>query len=436
MQAGLSTKNAPSPSVVLPHFAFSALMFLTAGVVMLVAAPQLVLPYHLNSHMLTLTHLMVLGFVTMIIFGSLYQLIPVVMEVKLFSEWMAKVTFWLFGSGVLILVYHFWEADFGPHQNWLWFEISGTLILTAVLMFAFNTLMSAFRSKRMDMGNIFVVTGIIYLVLTVSLAILMIINFAHPFIPASVLNLLKMHLTLGLAGWFLFLVIGVSSKLMPMFLIIHKLPDHLLKYTYYLLNIGVVALATVYYFYPHPWAIMLSALPIPVAVILYLAFNRYAFQHRFRKNLDTGMKLSKTAFILLAFTLVLGILSVGGSSVLGDYQRHIDVAFIMSVVFGFLTALILGQTYKTLPFIVWLQKYSAKVGKQKIPLPHEIYSDRVARIHMQTYYVAFSFLILGELASQVWLIQSAAVLFIITALLYNYNVFKIILHKEKIIDNE
>ncbi len=436
MQAGLSTKNAPSPSVVLPHFAFSALMLLTASVVMLAAAPQLLLPYHLNPGMLTLTHLMVLGFITMIIFGSLYQLIPVVMEVKLYSEILAKITFWLFGSGLLILVYHFWIAGFGPDQNWLWFEISGTLILTAVILFAFNTLKSAFRSERMDMGNIFVITGIVYLVLTVSLAILLIINFARPFIPANVLDLLKMHLTLGLAGWFLFLIVGVSSKLMPMFLIIHKLPEHLLKYAYFLLNAGVIALVTVYYVFPRDWALWLSALPLLAGILLYLAYNRYAFKHRFRKNLDTGMKLSQGAYIILAFTVVLGIVSAASPEFLTEYQLHIDIAFVMSIIFGFITALILGQTYKTVPFIVWLKIYSPKVGKQKIPLPQEIYSDRVARIHMQTFYVAFVFLMLGELAAQVWLIQSAAAMFIITAVLYNYNVFKIVFHKEKIIENE
>ena len=103
----------------------------------------------------------------------------------------------------------------------------------------------------------------------------------------------------------------------------------------------------------------------------------------------------------------------------------------MSIIFGFLSALILGQTYKTLPFIVWLQKYQAKVGKQKIPLPQELYSDRIANIHHQTFLVAFVFLITGELTNQVWLIRSAAALFIITAILYNYNVFKIVFHKEK-----
>lgn len=298
MQAGLSTQNAPSPSVVLPHFVYGALMFLASAIVMLIAAPQLILPYHLNAHMLTLTHTMVLGFASMIIFGSLYQLIPVVMEVKLHSEILAKITFYLFGSGLLILVVSFWEANFGPQQNWLWFEISGTLILIAVFLFAINTLLSAAKTKRKDIGNLFIVTGIIYLTLTVSLAILMIINFAVPFIPVSILDLLKMHLNLGLIGWFLFLIVGVASKLMPMFLIIHKLPEHLLKYAYYLLNIGLIAIVSAFYFYPKTWLIGLSALFIFAGVGLFLYFNYYAFKHRFRKYLDVGMILSKAAFVI------------------------------------------------------------------------------------------------------------------------------------------
>ncbi len=436
MATGLSTKNAPSPSVVLPHFAFGALMFLASSMVMLLAAPKLVLPYHLNAEMLALTHLMVLGFITMIIFGSLYQLIPVVMEVKLFSEMLARITFYLFGIGLLILVVSFWEATFGSNQNWLWFEVSGTLILLAFILFAINTLKSASQSDRMDMGNIFIITAIVYLILTVSLAILLIINFAKPFIPVSIIDLLKMHINLGLLGWFLFLVIGVSSKLMPMFLIIHKLPDYLLKYTYYLLNAGIVLLVSIFYFYPHSWAIIVSTIPIFAGIGLYLRFNYYAFKHRFRKNLDVGMKLSRAAFIILAFILLLGLFAVIRPGFAIAFQYRIDIAFVMSIIFGFLSALILGQTYKTLPFIVWLQKYQAKVGKQKIPLPQELYSDRVAKIHSQTFLLAFVFLIAGELANQIWLIRSAAALFIITAVLYNYNVFKIVFHKEKIIENE
>jgi len=436
MQTGLSTKNAPAPSVVLPHFIFSAVVFFIASIVMLIAAPNLVLPYYLNSQMLTLTHLMVLGFVTMIIFGSLYQLIPVIMEVKLYSEFMAKITFYLFGAGLLILSAAFWKNGFWVGNNLHLFDISGTLILIAVILFVINSLKSAAKSQRMDISNFFIVTAIIYLLLTVTMGILIIINLALHFIPVNGLDLLNMHVNLGLAGWFLCLIIGVSSKLIPMFLINHKVPERLLKISYFLLNAGLILLVVSFYFYPRPWAILVSSLPVFAAVVLFLRFNYVAFKGRLRKNLDVGMKLSRTSLIILAFILLLGLWIVVSPKLTDSFQYRIDIAFGMSIIFGFFTALILGQTYKTLPFIVWLQKYQTKVGRQKTPLPHELYSARIASFHRKTYLAAFIFLITGELTAWIWLIQIAALMFIITAGLYNINVFKIVFHKEKIIENE
>ncbi len=429
MQAGLSTKNAPSPSVVLPHFVFGAISFFVAGIVMMLYASDLVLPFHLNAKILVLTHVMVLGFITMMIFGALYQLIPVVMEVKLYSEVLAKISFYLFSSGTILLVISFWEATFDNAQNWLWFEIAGTLILIAVILFAINILKSAAKTERKDIGNKFIVTAIIYLLLTVSLAITMIINFAHTFIPVSTIDLLKMHAHLGLVGWFLFLIIGVASKLMPMFLITNKMPIKLLNYSYYLLNTGIILLVLVLSFYPEQWAIGLSGVFIIAGVLLFLLFNRYAFKHRFRKKLDVGLQLSKIAFIILAIVLVFGLISLVVPGFSGLLQIRIEIAYGMSIVLGFLTALILGQSYKTLPFIVWLKNYQTKIGRQKIPLPQELYSTRVANFHRQTFVVAFVMLIAGEIAGWVWLLQAAAVMYIITAILYNYNIFKIVFHK-------
>jgi hypothetical protein len=434
MQAGLSTQNAPSPKVVLPHFVFGAVSFLVAAVVMILYAGDLLLPFHLNSKMLVLTHVTVLGFLTTLIIGALYQLIPVVMEVKLFSEKIGYITFYLFTAGVVILVITFWEASFDANQNWLWFEISGTMILTAVLLFAVNTLKSAAKSTVKTRGNVFIKTAIIYLLLTVSLAITMIINFAVPFLPVSVIDLLKMHMHLGLVGWFMFLVIGVSSKLMPMFLIIHKLPEKLLDYSYYFLNAGLILLVLVFSFYSVQWALVLSGVLLFAGIVFYLKYIHYAFKHRFRKNLDTGMKMSAVAYFILVLVLVFGVVSLLFPGFWGVLSIHIDVVYGMSFVLGFLMSLVLGQTYKTLPFIIWLEKYQSKVGKQKVPLPQELYSEKLAEVHMKTFLAAFVLLIAGELTALKWLIQAAGVLFLITALLYNYNVFKIVLHKEKTLE--
>ncbi len=236
---------------------------------------------------------------------------------------------------------------------------------------------------------------------------------------------------MGLVGWFMLLVIGVASKLMPMFLIVHKLPTQLLNRAYYLINGGLVLLLLGYSFYPQPWFLTISGLLVIGGIALFLRFNQIAFGKRLRKNLDVGMKMSAMGFILLAVTILLGLLSLLQPSFAGIYQIRIDLLYGILIIFGFLSSLVLGQTYKTLPFIIWLKKYHAKVGKTKVPLPQELYSDKVAKWHFYTYAAGIVLLIAGVLMASVWLIKAAAVFIFITAVLYNFNVFKILFHKEK-----
>ncbi len=306
MQAGLSTKNAPSPNVILPYFAFGAISFLVASIVLFIAAPDLTRHY-LSPRLLTLTHVLILGWITMIIFGALYQLIPVVMEVKLYSEKLAVTTFFLFGAGLITLSVSFWSFNFGRNIG---LEIGGYLIVTAVILFGINTILSAAKTERKNIENAFIITAVIWLLLTVTLGIVMVLNFAFHFLSGSHLELLKLHAHIGFIGWFLMLVIGVASKLMPMFLIVHKLPAKLLNYAYFLINGGLVLLSIGYYYFPEKWFMLLSALLILSGVILFLRFNYVAFSKRIRKKLDVGMKLSAAAFIMLGVSLLLGAISI------------------------------------------------------------------------------------------------------------------------------
>ena len=147
-------------------------------------------------------------------------------------------------------------------------------------------------------------------------------------------------------------------------------------------------------------------------------------------KLDIGMKLSVLAFIIFAVAVILGISTIIISDIYPAFSSKIYLAFGASLLFGFFTILILGQMYKTLPFIVWLQKYQDKVGKFTIPLPNDLYSEKVADAHYYTVAIAIISLLTGLLLSQVIIIQIGAAFFVLTGLLYAYNTFMIILHKE------
>ena len=108
---GLKTNNAPDSSVVVPHFIFGAISFFVLAILIILANENLFDAYF-NSKIIAITHIAVLGWATMIVFGALYQLIPIVFETKLYSEKLAKFTFWISVISILFLTYSFWVGAF------------------------------------------------------------------------------------------------------------------------------------------------------------------------------------------------------------------------------------------------------------------------------------------------------------------------------------
>ncbi len=428
MNAGLSTKNAPSPNVVLPHYAYGAIAFIVAAVMLFFTAGDIV-GTHIGGKVLSLTHVLVLGWITMIIYGALYQLIPVVMEVKLYSEILAYLSFVTLGVGTILMVIHFWFNYIGSS---LLMEIGGTMVFVSVFLFAINGIMSARKTAQKTIENQFIVTSIVWLLLTVLLGIFIIVNVAEGWISKSNMELMKIHVHFGIIGWFMMLVIGVASKLLPMFFIAHKLKIKFLHISYYLTNVGLLGAMILSFFYPNKYLLLFLSIIVAVGVMFFVRYNYDAYKARLRRKLDIGMKLTVFSFLLLFATIIFGILAFAKFDFMGVMNTRFATAYGISLIFGFLTSLILGQMYKTLPFIVWLQKYQDKVGRYKIPMPAGMYSEKVANLHYYTFVAAIALLLIGVLVAIKIIVMISAVAFFATAALYGYNTFIILFHKEKL----
>jgi len=72
------------------------------------------------------------------------------------------------------------------------------------------------------------------------------------------------------------------------------------------------------------------------------------------------------------------------------------------------------------------------VGKQKVPMPVDLFSDTVAQIHMWTYGLGLGAILLGIGLRQKTLLLVGAFLFLATALLYAINIYKMVNHKTQI----
>ena len=425
MKQGLATELAPSPSVVLPHFAFSALSFLFLSMFTVLGANEF-LGHFINGKVLAITHFATLGWISMVIFGALYQLIPVVMEVALYSERLAKINFTFLSIGIILLIYSFWVNNYGMPLL-----IAASILLIAVILFAINILLTAKSTKKWNIESSFIVASVIWLLTTATLGFLISANFKHVFFPAAHLEYLKAHAHAGMIGWFLLLIIGVGAVLLPMFFLSHNLNRKRLQWAFYLINtgLGIYFIDTVFV---HINMYVVPVLFVSAGILFFMLFVYESYKKRVRKQLDVSLKHSVLSILLLILPVLLAaLISISPKSIGGAFIMRATILYGMSILLGFITSLILGQAYKTLPFILWLHKYQKFVGKYKTPLPKDLYSEKILDWQYWAYILTIIVLFSGVLSGIGLLIQAGTYLLVITAVLYNINIYKIFTHKVK-----
>ncbi|WP_192822842.1 hypothetical protein [Rufibacter sp. LB8] len=417
-----SLSNSPGKWVVLPHYAFAACAFLTLSVLLLFSTDAFA-GHYFHPKLLTLTHVAALGWATMLIFGALYQLLPVVLECRLYSERLAYATFGLLAVGTILLAYCFWFFNLG-----LLLHVAGCCLLLSFTLFTINVYQTARQAPKWTIEADFVVTSAFWLLLTGILGLLMAVNFTNPFLPQDHLQYLKLHAHMGMAGWFLLLIIGVGSKLIPMFLLSHPTGTRKLNWSYNLINAGLVLFLADQLFYQSPFMPWYAALVV-AGIALFLWHLYDARKLALRKDLDLGMKQTFVALFLLLLPVVLVFLV---SSNVGLPPRSLSALYLvygLSVFLGFVSGLILGQTFKTLPFIVWMHAYEPHVGRCKTPLPKDLYHSRVVQAQNSCYLVGYAVLLAGVLLQAPLVIMAGSVVFAVAALVYTINVFHLLLHR-------
>ncbi|MCK4562735.1 MAG: hypothetical protein KAT78_07500, partial [Flavobacteriaceae bacterium] len=168
----------------------------------------------------------------------------------------------------------------------------------------------------------------------------------------------------------------------------------------------------------------------------FFSFVYNAYKKRMRKILDIGMKHTMVSVLSIFLPLIISLIIIFGFDIEQPTLLRVTTLYGFTIIFGFITTLILGQTYKTLPFVIWLEKYKGLVGKTKTPLPRELYSEKIASIHLYVYLLFIISMILGLLFDNIWLIRIGSYALLMVAILYNINVFKIVFHTVKIEKND
>lgn len=419
----IASQNAPSANIVIPHFAFGSLAWLTATL-FIALSPDAFTTHYFNPKLLAITHLLVLGWISMIIWGALYQLIPVILDAKLFSEQLAIFSFFTLAAGSILLCFSFWNFLLGGVLH-----LAATLIISAVIGFSFNIFKTTQTSRNKSIERDFILTSTLWLLFTVLSGFVFALNLKYAFLKPEHLRLLKIHAHTGLVGWFLQLIMGVASRLLPMFMVAHSLNKKKLQIAYYCINAGLL-LSISSFFLNTIIDIIITAIILITGVFYFVSYLKEAYTKRVKKNFDTGMKQSVLSFVSLLLVCIISLLLLFYTH--ENHSPRLAIAYGSLIIIGFISSLILGQTFKTLPFIIWLKVYKKLIGKIKMPLPKELYSEKLLTIQLYLFFAGFFFLLLGIILSHHTVITLSGTLLFISALLYTINTFKIILHKPHI----
>lgn len=411
--------------VVIPFYIYAALSFLLATI-LLFTSSAVFTQHYFQPHTLAVTHVMALGWGTMMILGASHQLVPVLIEGKLFSDTLAYLSFLLAAVGIPLLVYAFYTFNMSGMAQW-----GSLLVNAAIVSYLLNLAISMAKSKNVNVHAVCVFTSAIWLLLTTLAGLLLVYNFSYNLLPSNSLYYLPIHAHMGIIGWFLLLIIGVGSRLIPMFLISKYSNTKLLWIIYSLINAGLISFILIYLYTLQTTFYWLPIGVIVAALILFGYYCYQAFRQRIRNQVDEQMKISLISVFMMLLPIIFLILIITFLLV-SSQNIQLTMVYGFSVFFGWITAIILGMTFKTLPFIVWNKVYHQKAGLGKTPNPKDLFNNKIFIIMAICYLTGFILFITGVLLLKNSLVSCAAMLLLLTALLYNWNVLKILTHKAQI----
>jgi hypothetical protein len=411
-----------SYKVVLPFYAYAAFSFLIATALLFFSSESF-LHHYFQPHILAITHIMTMGWATMIILGASYQFLPVMIESELYSNALAYVTFILSALGIPLLAYGFYTFNMGFYT-----QLGGSLILLSLLSYVINLGCSMHTSSKDNIHALFILTAALWLFLTAGLGLTLVFNFTTIILPNNSIHYLPLHVNFGIIGWFILLVIGVASRLIPMFLISKYTNPLLLKIIYGLINAALLTYLFVFQFSLEQNWVLIPLLLLLAGILLFTYFCYKSYKSRIRKKVDAQMQLSLLSIIILSIPVLLILTITASYRYLSKDQDTFFLSYGFIVIFGWVTALILGMTFKTLPFIIWTKEYSSLSHLPSTPQPKDLFNSRLFKTMSMVYVIGLLFFVIGIFSKIIILLKIGSIFLLLCAVLYTLNVLIIIRH--------
>jgi len=307
----------------------------------------------LNPNVISFVHLFLLGFIMMTIFGAMAQLVPVVLEVGHFGVELFYAIWPLLLIGTLLMVFGFvYSADLLPY--------GGVVVLISMMIFVMEIFMTIFKVKKLNLVMSSVLISNTFLFFGIIVGLVMALTYAGT-LDFNISELLQAHVYLVVGGYISITIMGLSIVLVPMFTLAHSFSMRSLEIAITLMSVGVVFVSLSSLFSISLFAYIGYLLSmIAMCFYFYIIYNIYKTRPRKENDIYALSLMISYSSLLIALGLAIAYFIIS--------QEQLLLAAAWILFFGFFGFLITGHIYKIIPFLVWFERFSPLVGKEKVPM--------------------------------------------------------------------
>lgn len=368
---GLATTKSPSVTLPLRHIATGIAAYLIFHLALVSRGPIIAAGQFSHPATVTAVHIGTLGWVTMVIMGAMYQMVPVLLQARLYSESLGFGGYWLFLVGVSSLVTGFWTSQ--P----VLIVMGGAAAATAIYLFVFNMTLTLREVRGGGVHGWAVAGAVTFLFLTATWGLLLVTGMNVPLLGDAFVRFMAAHAIFGLAGWFSLSIFGVGYRLVPMFALSHGHPENRQGVAVLLLGAGAGSAGAVAILGITGPVAALAGLPVVAAFVIFALDVAAIIRHRRRRKMELVTRFSLAS---VAFGVFAGAMAWAGG--MGWRPPWLETgAWVTAIVFtalaGWVSFMVVGQIFKIVPFLVWLQRYSDKAGREAVPLVRDLYDPRL-----------------------------------------------------------
>ncbi len=373
------------------YFAAALLALVAAQVMMAVGYgfPHAVLG---APETLVLVHVVVIGWLSLLMCGALFQFVPVLVARPLYSDTLPLPTLLLLISGLAVLILGFLQLEGRVDPTPPFFAVAGTLLGAGFALMLWNLARTLIVAQTLTVPARFVLVGLGSIAATVAFGIIFALVLGGtteygPFLALTGVGL-PIHVIAGLGGWLTFSAMGVSYRLLAMFMLAPELDGFSTRATFHLgasaLAILIVGGTLAILLRGNLTLVLLVAGAIGLAA-LALYCGDAVHLYRARKRLHIELNSRMTAFALAS--LVGSIVLIVSLILLGQLGEHVG-AVVFLAAFGWLSGLGLSQLYKIVAFLTWLECYGPVLGKSQTPRVQDLVVEGRANQWFLLYFLA------------------------------------------------